>query len=598
MIRRRSMRGLMAACALVVAGFAARGADSIVMVNGVRVSGRILAESDDGVTIDARGMTITVPTRRVGYVVRSGRRRDVNPVGRARARPAPANRAEVKPVAEPARARPAYETETWPKTRTLVWAKPGESGDLGTASNWLESGRPASRAPDRETDVVLPASEKSYRVKAARKHVRHVTVEKGGMIIGGHRAETEIWGNLWVKPGGRAYFISIRGPRHTFFRIDDAELPNETNKVKYGHTGQGGGSMKNRTQISHKFQVCKYGDASVEFIGKFGVSDEIMVQHGRMIINGDLRWSGVTGKGALEIYNGACVELQSGSTIGPLQGTNRRGLFNVVLYPGGRLSGGSKDRPLQSDAHVMLGFGDGSWGKTGLFASEGSTVEVFSEDPKKARLVFTSITSRAEYCDGKGRRIGNPGKGAGGSNGVVLHFMGPAPLDGVAFDYVGNGGILLKDPSAQRSWKNVTVGGHCAGGIGSLVKAASRTSLAGNQGYDSKPLTRTALKGMDAYLKKHDPYKISSSPDAAKLKDDKGIKEATPIAYRGSVDVTLSSKLAGAEIRYTTDGSTPDESSAAYRGPITLSKTTTIRVRAYRRGMPPSPYFTVTYTVE
>ncbi|MFC1652754.1 chitobiase/beta-hexosaminidase C-terminal domain-containing protein [Planctomycetota bacterium] len=499
-----------------------------------------------------------------------------------------------------AQIRPAYETEVWPETRTLVWAHPGQTGDLGDPNNWrLENGDPVKTAPDRDTDIVLPASDKSYRVNAVRQHVRHVTIERGGMLIGKHRSETWVWGNLWVKTGARAYFVAIRGPKHTFFRIDAAKLPSESHPVPYGHTNSGANSMENMTQIAHKFQVCKYGDASVEFLGKFGVSDELMVQHGRMIINGDLRWSGVTGKGALEIYNEAIVELQSGATIGPLQGDNKRGLFNVVLYSGGRLQAGSPERPLESDAQVMLGFNDEGWGRTGLFASEGSTIEVFSKDPKKARLVFTSLTSQADYCDGKCRKLGDPETGANGDLGIKVHLIGSTRLNGVMFDYVANNGILLKDEDAWQSWENVSLGSHNAGNLEMLVTKAERLSLAGKQGYDSKPLTSTSLKNMDAYMREHDPYKLTSTPASmVVVGEDLGVQEAKPVVFEGTVDVTLSSALSGAALHYTTDGSTPEENSPLYTKPISLSKTTILRARAFKRGMPPSPYFSVTYTVE
>ena len=135
-----------------------------------------------------------------------------------------------------AQVRPAYETEVWPETRTLVWAHPGQTGEFSDPKNWrLENGDSVKTAPDRETDIVLPASDKSYRVNAAVQHVRHVTIERGGMLLGRHRNETEVWGNLWVKPGARAYCIAISGPKHTFFRIDDAVLPSESHKVSYGH---------------------------------------------------------------------------------------------------------------------------------------------------------------------------------------------------------------------------------------------------------------------------------------------------------------------------------------------------------------------------
>lgn len=67
-------------------------------------------------------------------------------------------------------------------------------------------------------------------------------------------------------------------------------------------------------------------------------------------------------------------------------------------------------------------------------------------------------------------------------------------------------------------------------------------------------------------------------------------KVAAPVAtpdprpFRRSIDVELATATEQAEIRYTLDGSAPDESSSLYLGPIELTETTTVRARAYRDG--------------
>lgn len=55
-------------------------------------------------------------------------------------------------------------------------------------------------------------------------------------------------------------------------------------------------------------------------------------------------------------------------------------------------------------------------------------------------------------------------------------------------------------------------------------------------------------------------------------------------AYTSPVDVSLSSTTAGATIRYTTDGSTPDENSQVYNAPIHIATTTTIKAIAMADG--------------
>jgi M6 family metalloprotease-like protein len=66
----------------------------------------------------------------------------------------------------------------------------------------------------------------------------------------------------------------------------------------------------------------------------------------------------------------------------------------------------------------------------------------------------------------------------------------------------------------------------------------------------------------------------------------------------GSVQVSLSSATQGATIRYTTDGSEPDESSAVFTSPIILnSPGDTIRALAYANGYTPSASVSGSYTV-
>ena len=60
--------------------------------------------------------------------------------------------------------------------------------------------------------------------------------------------------------------------------------------------------------------------------------------------------------------------------------------------------------------------------------------------------------------------------------------------------------------------------------------------------------------------------------------------------YAGSAfELSITSSTPGAEVRYTTDGSTPTRDSKLCSGPITVSKNVVIKARAFRDGMAPSP---------
>jgi hypothetical protein len=78
---------------------------------------------------------------------------------------------------------------------------------------------------------------------------------------------------------------------------------------------------------------------------------------------------------------------------------------------------------------------------------------------------------------------------------------------------------------------------------------------------------------------------------------------ATPIlsprsgTYSGSIRATARCATNGATIRYTTNGSDPTVRSSLYRGPITITRTMTLKARAFRTGMVSSDVVTETYTI-
>ncbi len=67
--------------------------------------------------------------------------------------------------------------------------------------------------------------------------------------------------------------------------------------------------------------------------------------------------------------------------------------------------------------------------------------------------------------------------------------------------------------------------------------------------------------------------------------------------YSSTQNVSISTATPGATIHYTTDGTTPNESSPVYTSPITVSSTTTIKAGAWEIGMYPSEIATVTYNI-
>lgn len=68
--------------------------------------------------------------------------------------------------------------------------------------------------------------------------------------------------------------------------------------------------------------------------------------------------------------------------------------------------------------------------------------------------------------------------------------------------------------------------------------------------------------------------------------------------FLGTQEVALASTTSGADIRYTTNGSTPTETSALYTGPFTLSGSATVKARAFANGYEASNVTSASFTQE
>ncbi len=68
--------------------------------------------------------------------------------------------------------------------------------------------------------------------------------------------------------------------------------------------------------------------------------------------------------------------------------------------------------------------------------------------------------------------------------------------------------------------------------------------------------------------------------------------------YQGTQELMISSPTKGVEIRYTTDGSIPDENSKLYIPTVKISKNTTIKAIAYRKGMIASEVAVAEYKID
>jgi hypothetical protein len=97
-------------------------------------------------------------------------------------------------------------------------------------------------------------------------------------------------------------------------------------------------------------------------------------------------------------------------------------------------------------------------------------------------------------------------------------------------------------------------------------------------------------------------YFAQPTPGAANTSPLRGIT-ATPVAsvsggsYGTAQTLTLTCDTEGAVIRYTTDGTTPTQSSSAYSGAIDISKTSMVRMKAFNDGYLDSTVRTETYLI-
>jgi len=88
-------------------------------------------------------------------------------------------------------------------------------------------------------------------------------------------------------------------------------------------------------------------------------------------------------------------------------------------------------------------------------------------------------------------------------------------------------------------------------------------------------------------------YRTSS----VNMVSDPVITPATGSSFTGSLAVSMSCSTAGAEIRYTTDGSDPTATSTLYTLPVTITASTTFKVKAFKDGMDSSGIIIAGYSL-
>ena len=146
-------------------------------------------------------------------------------------------------------------------------------------------------------------------------------------------------------------------------------------------------------------------------------------------------------------------------------------------------------------------------------------------------------------------------------------------------------------------------------GIYSLVLTPGTYTMTASSGDASASKAVTLRPNVSIKYSSSGGYLLSPSPKVNNVCDNDFVltgvaSVAEPQFSPGSclfypsTNVTISCATDGAEIRYTTDGSDPTESSTPYTGAITLSDDAVLKVRAWKSGMNPSVVVTATYTYD
>jgi len=384
--------------------------------------------------------------------------------------------------------------QDWPKARLLIWAhadktfKRGEPRpDIEDPASWIDAatGKPADAIPDMETDVILPDAEQPYGVTGKGFICRHLTVGRNAKFEpgGGHAAD--IFGNVWIRPGGIFYVyrtLKLVGGGNAFFRHD---WPEDGVLKKLHDTGAivafdpanprapnpWSWRVDKRPSICHFF-LHDRPEGSTEFVGYSSSRDEVGVKSGTLIVGRDSRFL-CGGAASLDIHREAAIVLMDGAMTGKT--VNQ---FGICLgMKGGSLTAGTPDRPIKRDARIGVGysnwmnlsFPDQTVGRRGNAYDYGR----FSANVSGKLSGYPAEGSTARLVFGWQRvSMGGGGRGVNATDGFNHAFAKLQPkisvwvapeteIENVRFEDLHRGGIVTPNAAAAKNWRNVTFGDGC-----------------------------------------------------------------------------------------------------------------------------------------
>lgn len=231
------------------------------------------------------------------------------------------------------------------------------------------------------------------------------------------------------------------------------------------------------------------------------------------------------------------------------------------------------------------GVNDGMLVDTGLYVSRPmTTFVVFARTGNTGRILQSTTTnwllglhsnSMGFYANGwVTNSIPSP---------LNTGYLATATQESGSSRFYLNGADLTQSSTPGGELRNVAIGG----GAGTYFQP-SNAQVAEILIYD-RVLNETERRNVDAYLaNKYDLFVPTAT---------------TPIVlpqsgfYDAPINISMSSSMLGATLRYTLDGSDPDETSMEYTAPFELTTSSVLKARAFVPGFAPSNIKTYTYEI-
>jgi hypothetical protein len=393
----------------------------------------------------------------------------------------------------------AFVLQQWRQGRVYVWAHPGEGTSdskggkrgLRDPNSWLENGKPPEKVVfDELTDLVFPSSETRYYISTGSlgqgQVFRHITIGRNCDVSGGgDGVGRSIYGNVWVKRYGRLYAqggTRILGKEHSFIRNDNIQPANK--------------KLPGNPMISQYIGFHKGKDSSVEIIGWVTVLDEFQIKECTVIVGQD---------SLLQPGRNASPIISHGGTLALMDGAQwykwANEMYTRDLDVTGSILGGLPERPLTRNATLRLHRKNhplrpldaetaaylentkldreiitSMKSRTpSLIIQPGSVLRTHSADPSKARLVisWTEMLGATKHFQDPTSDEAKKLLAEGGEKAILLKWYAGLPagisiwfapgtvVDGVEFDFVHKGGMLMGDPAMKATWKSVYFGSNC-----------------------------------------------------------------------------------------------------------------------------------------